>query len=87
MTADRSRPFPSDALTATYRIVLEGKLGDGARSWFEDADITATGSRTELVVVATDQAALHGVLRRIHDLHLKLVSVTRIDTQTRTANE
>ena len=37
------------------------------------------GGTTVIHGPIVDQAALHGILRRIHDLHLKLVSVARID--------
>ena len=77
---------PFDPQPAVYRIVLEGRLGSGARSWFDDAEISVAGPDTELRVVATDQAALHGVLRRIHDLHLRLVSLARIDTPNNNTN-
>lgn len=86
MPANRSEPIASEPPSANYRIVLEGMLGAGA-SWFEDAEIAITGTDTALLVVVADQAALHGVLRRIHGLHLKLISVTRVDPETNTSIE
>ena len=70
---------PSAEAPVHYRIVLDNVLGTGAAAWFEEAVLHAAGEQTVLDVVVADQAALHGILRRIHDLHLKLVSVARID--------
>jgi hypothetical protein len=35
--------------------------------------------RTRLEVAVTDQASLHGILRRIHDLHLTVLQLERAD--------
>ncbi len=67
---------------AAYRIVIEGLLDERFRSWFEDARLHTDGDRTLLDVTVTDQSALHGILRRVHDLHLRLVSVERLDPQS-----
>jgi hypothetical protein len=68
-----------DTRGMNYRIVVAGTLGKGAEDWFGDAIIHSLNDQTVLDVSVPDQSALHGILRRIHDLHLQLVSVTPFD--------
>ena len=61
-----------------YEIRVEGGLAERWSDWFEGLDIRPesngdTTLRGELI----DQAALFGVLTRIHSLNLKLVSIFR----------
>ena len=58
-----------------YRIVVRGELGDRYAVAFEGMDIEAKGGRTVLTGEIIDQSHLHGILTRIGDLGLKLVSV------------
>lgn len=61
-----------------YRLVVEGQLGPEWRDWFA-AETLDTGEETTVIELRIrDQAELHGVLRRVHDLHLRLVSLTRV---------
>jgi len=66
--------------TATrYEIRIEGHLGSSWSSWFEGLTIHHEASgETVLYGPIADQAALHGVLMRIRDLGLPLVSVRRL---------
>jgi hypothetical protein len=71
---------------ATYRVEIEGTLGERCRGWFEDMDIVVRSSDdgsfvTALTGVVSDQSALHGLLGRIRDLGLLLLSVQRIGDQ------
>jgi hypothetical protein len=62
-----------------YEIRIEGQLSGSWSSWFEGMRIHHAGTEeTILSGPIADQAALHGVLMRIRDLGLPLVSVTRI---------
>lgn len=67
---------------STYEIRLDGRLDDRWTAWFDglalshDSDGTTT-LRGDVV----DQAALHGLLQRIRDLGVPLVSVTHLDPQ------
>ena len=63
----------------TYRLEVEGRIGARWRDWFEADTIRADGAATVLEVRVADQSELYGRLRRIHDLNLRLLSVTRID--------
>lgn len=61
-----------------YEIRVEGYLSNSWSSWFEGLSIRHESSgETILEGPLADQAALHGVLMRIRDLGLPLVSVTR----------
>ncbi|HSR34172.1 MAG TPA: hypothetical protein VLY63_26700 [Anaerolineae bacterium] len=61
-----------------YEIRVEGHLGNSWSPWFEGMTIHhKEGGETVLSGVLADQAALHGVLIKIRDLGLPLVSVTR----------
>ena len=66
----------------TYQIQVEGKLDEGWSGWFKDMTVTfergSEGSPiTTLTGPVADQAALRGILNRIWDLHLTVLSVTR----------
>ncbi len=61
-----------------YEIRVEGELPSDWSDWFEGLDIQS-GPPGESVLSGrlADQAALHGVLAKIRDLNLKLISVSR----------
>ena len=61
-----------------YEIRVEGHLADQWSEWFEDLAICKhPNGETTLTGLLVDQAALFGVLVRIHDLNLVLISITR----------
>jgi len=62
-----------------YRIKLKGHLDHKWSDWFEEMDISNEGGETILTGPVADQAALHGLLIRIRDLNLTLLSVEQID--------
>lgn len=63
-----------------YQIRVQGHLGRLWAEWFEGLTIQleADGS-TLLTGLVVDQAALHGILKRIRDLGLPLLSVNFVD--------
>ena len=65
---------------ATYRICIQGYLDDRWTDWFEGMTLVRDDARhmTKLTGAVPDQTALHGLLARIRDLGLPLLSVTRI---------
>ncbi len=71
--------LPADPAAETYEIRVRGHL-DGR--WAEQLGIPSlsheTGGTTVLAGIAADQAALHGLLQRIRDLGLPLISVLRV---------
>ena len=59
-----------------YEIRLKGHLDEGWASWFEGMTITLTeAGETVLVGPVADQAALHGLLKKVRDLGLPLRSL------------
>jgi hypothetical protein len=63
-----------------YEIRVKGHLGSRWATWFEGMALTAhSDGTTVLAGPVVDQAALHGLLHKVGDIGLPLVSVTRID--------
>ena len=60
---------------AIYEIKAFGRLGDQWASWFEGLSIESQGKMTVLTGRIVDQAALHGLLAKIRDLGMPIVSV------------
>ncbi len=61
-----------------YEIQIEGHLADRWSDWFDGLAIhTASNDETTLSGWLPDQAALFGVLTKIHNLNLTLISVCR----------
>jgi hypothetical protein len=62
-----------------YQIRIKGHLGHQWTEWFEGLSITLTDNgETLLTGPLIDQAALHGVLKKVRDLALPLVSVSSV---------
>jgi len=60
-----------------YVITIRGVAGPWVRRVFDDTEVSAVGDTTVLRRAGADQAALHGLLRRIQDLGLELIDVHR----------
>jgi hypothetical protein len=62
-----------------YEIRIKGHLDDRWAAWFGGLTITALDNgETLLTGPVVDQAALHGFLRKVRDLGMPLISVTRV---------
>jgi hypothetical protein len=61
-----------------YQITVEGTLDEAWSDWFEGLTISQQGHETLLTGPVRDQSALHGILVRIRDLGLPLLSIRRV---------
>jgi hypothetical protein len=67
-----------------YEIRLTGHLDARWAAWFDGLTVSHEGDGTTVISgPIADQAALHGLLQRVRDLGLPLVSVTRDETDPR----
>ena len=58
-----------------YKIVVRGELSEHFAPGFEGMDLRAESGRTVLVGEVVDQSQLHGLLDRVRDFGLDLLSV------------
>lgn len=72
-----------------YEIRVEGQLDPLWADWFDGLALTNLVKEGQAVLHGPirDQAALHGVLTRIRDLNLTIISITRELSQEGTGNE
>jgi hypothetical protein len=62
-----------------YEIRVRGRLGSRWAAWFDGMTLTPESDGTTTIHgPVVDQAALHGLLRKLHDVGLPLVSVTQV---------
>ena len=62
-----------------YQIRIKGHLGPRWTDWFEGMTITLEDNgETLLTGSVVDQAALHGLLRKVRDLGTPLISAIRV---------
>jgi hypothetical protein len=64
---------------ARYEIRVQGVLDQRWTAWFEGLQVTSEGSQTVICGPLPDQPALHGVLIKVRDLGMCLLSVRRLD--------
>ncbi len=68
-----------------YEIRISGHLDDRWLTWFDGMTLTPDEDGTTVVRgVLADQAALHGVLQRLRDAGLPLISIIQLDDQRST---
>ena len=77
----RTRPPHGDPHTpGQYRISVKGHLAQRWAGWFDGLRLTnESDGTTVLSGPVVDQAALHGLLQRVRDVGLPLVSVTQVE--------
>ncbi len=65
-----------------YEIRIKGHLDNRWANWFEGLTITALDNgETLLTGLVVDQAALHGLLRKVRDLGMPLLSVIHVEPE------
>ncbi len=62
-----------------YEIRIKGRLDNRWAAWFDGLAIThEDNGETRLIGPVVDQAALHGLLKRVRDIGIPLLSVNRV---------
>ena len=80
----RRTPTPDGSEAGRYEIRLTGHLDAHWTTWFDGLAVSHQRDGTSVISgLIPDQAALHGVLQRVRDLGLPLVSVNRVETDQR----
>jgi hypothetical protein len=73
------QPAAGPSHWSRYEIRLGGRLEPRWAAWFDGMSLTRTDDgSTVLTGPAVDQAALHGLLRKVRDLGLPLLAVAQI---------
>ncbi len=62
-----------------YQIKMQGRLDKSWSGWFSGMTITLDSDTTILTGAVADQSALRGILTKLWDLNLALISVAQID--------
>jgi hypothetical protein len=71
---------PKQEVPARYEIRIGGHLEKHWSAWFGDLKLTHEGDgTTKLCGFVPDQAALYGVLMKVRDLGIVLISVEAVD--------
>jgi hypothetical protein len=72
---------------AFYLVRVRGVLDENWSDWFGGVEMApeqaADGSPITMLAGSFDHSALHGVLDRLRDLNLTLISVTRMESDPR----
>jgi hypothetical protein len=61
-----------------YEIRLQGHLALRWNAWFDGFTLARSADGTTVLTGVADQAALHGVLRKVADLGMPLLSITSL---------
>ena len=73
---------PRDETGTWYEIRLDGRLDPRWAAWLDGFDLVPGGDgSTVLRGRVADQAALHGVLRKVRDIGLTIISVAQVDVR------
>jgi hypothetical protein len=77
---DQRRTQRDSAQPEIYQIKIKGHLGAKWIDWFDGLTITLEDNGDTLLTgPVIDQAALHGILKKIRDLGMPLLSVNRVN--------
>jgi hypothetical protein len=82
--ANALNPKPDPGQPMVYQIRIKGHLGPQWTDWFGGLSITLEDNgETLLTGPVVDQAALHGLLRKVRDLGMPLISALRVNPPRR----
>ena len=78
--SNNSDPTTNPSQPVVYQIRIKGHLGHQWTDWFEGLTITLEDNGDTLLTgPVIDQAALHGLLKKVRDLGMPLVSVSPVE--------
>jgi hypothetical protein len=78
--SNKLNPKTDPGQPTVYQIRIQGHLGRQWTDWFESLTITLEeDGDTLLTGPVVDQAALHGLLKKVRDLGMPLVSVSPVE--------
>ena len=84
--SNKPQPEPDPNQPMVYQIRLKSHLDSDWMDWFEGLTITLEKNGHTLVTgPVVDQAALYGLLKKIRDLGISLISVNRLAPDASTA--
>jgi hypothetical protein len=77
--SNKLNPKTDPGQPMVYQIRIKGHLGSQWRNWFEGLVITMEeDGDTLLTGPVVDQAALYGLLKKVRDLGIPLVSISQV---------
>ena len=68
-----------ELMKGRLQIKVKGNLNESWKDWFEGMEVSNEGEYTILSGYKKDDAFVHGILNKIRDLNLELISVTSLD--------
>ena len=78
MSAHQVRSY-GPGVTEQYEVRVQGQLGSRWSAWFEGLRVTSEDDGTTVIRgPVVDQAALHGLLQKLRDIGIPLLSVTQV---------
>jgi hypothetical protein len=82
LDSNPSSDAPDVAQSVVYQIRIKGHLGRQWKDWFGGLTVTLEqNGDTVLTGPVVDQAALHGLLKKVRDLGMPLVSLKSTDEE------
>jgi hypothetical protein len=77
--SNQHNPARDTGKPSIYQIRVKGQLGPQWMDWFDGFSITLEDDgNTLLTGIVVDQAALHGILKKVRDLGMPLLSVNSV---------